>query len=114
MSWGGEYTSHSKIVAKERMAMFRKFLMVALWMGVSSAVFAEETPRQAIAACEADLAKYCAAVQPGQGRVAKCLKDNKENLSAACKADIKTVAMKIRERQAERRHNGRANTSAAQ
>lgn len=49
--------------------------------------------------CADDAAKLCKDVQPGQGRVAKCLKAHKDELSPACKENIgkrkeKTGAMK--------------------
>jgi hypothetical protein len=36
-------------------------------------------------ACRADVGKLCKDVQPGEGRVHKCLRDNNEKLSQACK-----------------------------
>jgi len=37
------------------------------------------------AACTADAKKFCAAVQPGGGRVVACLKEHKDELSDGCK-----------------------------
>jgi hypothetical protein len=39
-------------------------------------------------ACEDDIHTYCAGVQPGGGRIAGCLKQNKEKLSGECKGKI--------------------------
>jgi hypothetical protein len=39
-------------------------------------------------ACKADIEKFCKGVQPGQGRIAKCLKDHDSELSQECKAHI--------------------------
>ena len=36
-------------------------------------------------ACKADAEKLCQDVQPGEGRIARCLKQNEANLSPACK-----------------------------
>ncbi len=36
-------------------------------------------------ACEADRAKLCADVKPGEGRIIACMKSHKEDLSAACR-----------------------------
>jgi hypothetical protein len=36
-------------------------------------------------ACEDDIALFCPGVQPGEGRVAQCLKANEARLSAMCK-----------------------------
>jgi hypothetical protein len=38
--------------------------------------------------CADDAAKFCKDVQKGEGRVAKCLKEHKDELSPACKKNI--------------------------
>jgi hypothetical protein len=40
------------------------------------------------AACQADLQKLCANVQPGGGRIIACLKEHKEEVSDGCKQAI--------------------------
>lgn len=37
-------------------------------------------------ACKADMKKFCAGTQPGEGRLVKCLKQHEAELSADCKA----------------------------
>lgn len=39
-------------------------------------------------ACDADIKKYCDEVQPGGGRVTKCLKTREAQLTPACKAEF--------------------------
>jgi len=39
-------------------------------------------------ACKGDLQQYCQGVQPGGGRLAKCLKANEAKLSDACKSAL--------------------------
>lgn len=39
-------------------------------------------------ACKADAETVCKGVQPGQGRVLRCLAENKEKLSSGCRAEI--------------------------
>ncbi len=39
-------------------------------------------------ACQEDAETYCADVGPGKGRIMKCMRDNKEKLSAACSSEI--------------------------
>ena len=39
-------------------------------------------------ACEDDVQQYCAGVKPGEGRIAQCLKQHKDKLSAECKTQI--------------------------
>jgi hypothetical protein len=36
-------------------------------------------------ACDADIKKFCDEVQPGEGRVLKCLADVKDQLSGDCR-----------------------------
>jgi Golgi apparatus protein 1 len=36
-------------------------------------------------ACRPDIDRWCAGVEPGDGRVHKCLRDNYDQLSPACK-----------------------------
>jgi hypothetical protein len=43
--------------------------------------------------CETDIYMLCLGVQPGGGRVAQCLKLNKEYLSPECKAGIMNLLM---------------------
>ncbi len=38
-------------------------------------------------ACEKDVATLCAGVEPGEGKIAKCLRENKEKVSTECKAE---------------------------
>jgi cysteine rich repeat protein len=45
-------------------------------------------------ACEDDLLTFCPGIKPGAGRVAQCLKANKDNLSDDCKAAILEVKEK--------------------
>jgi Golgi apparatus protein 1 len=35
--------------------------------------------------CRADVERFCAGVQPGQGRIVECLQQHESDLSAACK-----------------------------
>lgn len=36
-------------------------------------------------ACRPDVEKLCAKVEPGEGRVHKCLRDNRDKLTEACR-----------------------------
>jgi hypothetical protein len=42
-------------------------------------------------ACKDDIAKYCAGKSHGGGEVRKCLEDNKDKVSAACKTALQTT-----------------------
>ena len=43
---------------------------------------------RAVEACEADIDQVCGKVEPGQGRIAQCLVDNKPKLATACRAEV--------------------------
>lgn len=45
-------------------------------------------PRQGNHPCKADAQKFCAGVQPGQGRIIACLKQHAAELSPACKSGM--------------------------
>ena len=47
--------------------------------------------------CVADAKKLCKDVQPGEGRIAQCMKDHEKELSPACKANIKKMKEKAKE-----------------
>lgn len=40
-------------------------------------------------ACTADMQKFCANIEPGAGRVSKCLGEHSQELSAGCRDQIK-------------------------
>jgi hypothetical protein len=41
--------------------------------------------------CEEEIDKHCAAVEPGQGRIAQCLIDKETELASACRAEVAGV-----------------------
>ena len=44
--------------------------------------------------CQADIDKICGNVEPGEGRIARCLVDNKPKLAKACRAEV--VSFEVR------------------
>jgi hypothetical protein len=46
----------------------------------------KEKMEEKMAACKGDKEKFCAGVQPGEGRIMKCMKEHEKDLSAGCKA----------------------------
>ncbi|MBX2989435.1 MAG: hypothetical protein KF802_16220 [Bdellovibrionaceae bacterium] len=47
----------------------------------------KEHMKDAREACHDDVSQFCGDVKPGRGAIMKCLKANKDKLSAACKAE---------------------------
>lgn len=45
-------------------------------------------PAEVRAACEGDVSKLCAGVQPGSGRILQCLAQHKSEVSDGCKQAI--------------------------
>jgi hypothetical protein len=45
-------------------------------------------------ACADDLANYCKDVQPGEGRIIKCMEEHENNLSSGCKATMAEMEKK--------------------
>lgn len=68
--------------------MTKRAIWVMLSIGIASitpAIAAESTKGAAQQACKADAERLCASVKRGEGRVAKCLSENNDQLSAQCK-----------------------------
>jgi Cysteine rich repeat len=57
--------------------------------------------RDAMKACQADVKAYCANVERGEGRLAKCLKENEAKVSAECKAQMQKVGARMKERRGQ-------------
>lgn len=65
-----------------------RLVLAALVLSTFTANASAQTAEQR-AACEGDYKKYCTGVAPGGGRVAKCLADNKDKISDACRKALK-------------------------
>lgn len=66
--------------------------------GVFCLVFATgASAAQTAKPCAEDAAKLCQGMQPGGGRVAKCLREHAKELSPACKSSIAKAKRKARE-----------------
>jgi hypothetical protein len=62
-------------------------------LSISAGVTAEEVDRP----CVADAKKLCKDVQPGEGRVAQCMKEHEKELSPGCKQNLKKMKDKAKE-----------------
>jgi hypothetical protein len=65
-------------------------LGVTLWLGTD--VYA-----QGGGPCSGDVAKFCKDVQPGEGRIAKCLKEHEQELSPTCKQHVAEMKKRLQE-----------------
>ncbi len=44
-----------------------------------------------LAFCKADAARLCPGVEPGQGRLVKCMKEHKDEVSIGCAKELKKL-----------------------
>jgi len=68
-------------------------LGVALLFVAGTTAMAQPRPRP----CAADIKAYCTDIQPGEGRVAACIKEHIGNFSLACKARLVRAIVTTRE-----------------
>lgn len=65
--------------------------------GISEATMAIKTSAAALdyslVACEADADKHCLAVQPGEGRMLRCIKANQAQVSSQCLTALKDTGL---------------------
>jgi hypothetical protein len=59
--------------------------------------------RDAMKACEPDMKALCAGVEQGGGRIAKCLKENQDKVSAECKTQMQAMGARMKERRGGQR-----------
>jgi len=64
--------------------MIRKIFALSLILGAASATTARANEGEG--PCKADAEKLCAGIEPGEGRIVKCLKEHEAQVSPACKA----------------------------
>jgi hypothetical protein len=78
-------------------AMLKQMLMVFAAAMLSIGVAAAADIPAAKGPCADDVAKYCKDVKPGDGRIARCLKENEKQLSPACKSSIEDTKKRVKE-----------------
>ena len=74
-----------------------KRLLVAFLVCLAMLVFVSGVFAQEAKPCAADVAKLCGDVKKGEGRIAQCLKANKDKLSPECKAQIAKTKEALKE-----------------
>jgi len=70
-----------------------KALLMSILLLTASASFAHQHEGP----CKADREKFCKDVQPGEGRIVKCLKEHEAELTAECKAKKEEIKEDIKE-----------------
>lgn len=66
-------------------------------LAVSSGSEAQVNRAAARADCRSDFQRLCSRISPGGGRIANCLRNNLEKLSAKCRAHVETAGRPERE-----------------
>ena len=74
-----------------------KRLLVVCLTCLAIVVMASGTFAQEAKPCAGDIAKFCGKVEPGEGRIAGCLKQNEAQLSLGCKAHLVQVKEALKE-----------------
>lgn len=86
-----------------KLSLSMLLVAVMAWPVSSMARPQRQGPMQG--ACKADVEQFCKDVKPGQGRLAACLKEHKDDVSQPCKDAVKSAA----EKRAERRKANQSN-----
>ena len=60
------------------------WLLLASGLLLSPIVQAKDDGKNELAACRADMEKFCRDVEPGEGRQMKCMYDLRDKLQPAC------------------------------
>ncbi|HEX7503903.1 MAG TPA: cysteine rich repeat-containing protein [Syntrophales bacterium] len=79
------------------MAMLKRIMMAFAVAMLSIGVAAAADTPAAKGPCADDIAKYCKDVKQGGGRIARCLKENEQQLSPACKSSIEEKSREARQ-----------------
>lgn len=81
--------------------MFRRASLVFLLAVVSTAALAAQTQmekeRHALETyCRSDIHRLCAGIVPGEGRIKRCLKRHKEDMSVGCAKALQALKKDLR------------------
>ena len=84
--------AHSALIRKPGIVAL-VIAVAALWMSTS----AVSVGAQGQSPSADDVQKFCKDVQPGAGRIARCLKEHEADLSHACKRQMAEVKNRVHE-----------------
>jgi hypothetical protein len=65
------------------------YLAIFLGAVITTSAFAQQ--REVMKACAADVKSLCTGIERGDGRIAKCLKENESKLSVECKEKLQAA-----------------------
>ena len=79
---------------------FRNFALAAMSaiviVSLSTAVFAQSNQmQQAMRYCRADMERLCPGVPPGGGRIVRCLKAHKMEMSVGCAMTLRRIKARM-------------------
>jgi hypothetical protein len=79
---------------------FRKFAVAAastiVIMSLPAAVFAQSSQiQQAMRYCRQDMERLCPGVPPGGGRIVRCLKAHKMEMSVGCATTLRRIKARM-------------------
>ncbi|MDD4975682.1 MAG: cysteine rich repeat-containing protein [Bacteriovorax sp.] len=72
-----------------------KLLILSMSLMLNVSLFAQEASGQKMS-CAADVKKFCASVEKGQGRIVKCLKEHEKEISPDCLGQLAASKEKMR------------------
>jgi hypothetical protein len=49
-------------------------------------------------ACSGDITQFCKEIQPGEGRIMKCLREHDKELSSSCSAKLEMIGKRLQKR----------------
>jgi len=85
--------AQSHLVRNSGIALFM-IVAVILWMALAAA---PAKAAQGQGPCADDLQMFCKDVQPGGGRILKCMKEHENDLSPTCKQHVAQMKEKAKE-----------------
>ena len=77
--------------------MSRAFATVAAAMAAALLPLSPAGAQSAQQACAGDIQTFCAGVQQGDGRIARCLRANQQKLSPSCQSGMRAIAGLMKE-----------------
>lgn len=75
-----------------------RFVLPLTLILATSWIFAQNPagPQGVKNACAADIQKFCAGIEHGQGKVFQCLEENRDSLEAGCRAQLDRTRSRMR------------------